>query len=87
MPLESLLGPQDQRSTWGGSHNMLDSTVSSTKLLKRREKRRSDLSSILSGSPPLAVASAPVSPLRASPFTSPNQGLSLVNEEDDPEHD
>lgn len=56
---------------------------SPTQLLKRREKRRSDLSSILSGSPPLAIASAPVSPLHASPFTSPNESLSLVNEEDD----
>ena len=66
---------------------MLGSSVSPTQLFKRREKRRSDLSSILSRSPPLAISSAPVSPLHASPFTSPNQGLSLVNEEDDAEHE
>lgn len=73
MPLGSL-DSQNKRSTWSGYHD----ATSPTQLLRRREKRRSDLSSILSRSPPLTTASAPVSPM---PNTSFDQSLPFVNED------
>jgi hypothetical protein len=85
MPSDSYLGPQDKRSTWSGSH--LTPADIPAQLLSRREKRRSDLSSILSRSPPLTIASAPASPIHMSHATSLDQSLPLVSEEDDAEHD
>lgn len=83
MPSHSLLGSlENNRSTWSGSHKKLppDSPI---QLLRRREKRYSDLSSIVSISRPLTIASAPVSPIRTSPAISPDQSLPLVNENDE----
>ncbi|KAL0060356.1 hypothetical protein AAF712_012861 [Marasmius tenuissimus] len=72
--------PADKRATWNGSYAFLADAGSPTmQILKRREKRRSDLTALLQTT---SSFSAPVTPSRSTPG-SPDLGLGLagVNEE------
>ncbi|KAG6909789.1 hypothetical protein DXG01_015282 [Tephrocybe rancida] len=70
MPSDPFLGKDSKRQTWNGSYSRLSPLGSPG--FKARQKRRSDLSSLLqpSTSPSWATASAPVTPAPSLPFVS-----------------
>ncbi|KAF8888090.1 hypothetical protein BD779DRAFT_1525528 [Infundibulicybe gibba] len=81
-PSDPSFIPQNKRSTWNGSYSSLANAGSPPmQVLKRREKRRSDLSALLQVSP--SSRSAPVTPTPESPSLL----LSGVMEEVDAEED
>lgn len=89
LPSEIPFPFENKRSTWNGSYTQLAQlSESSNPIFRRREKRRSDLSSLLQAPNPRGLlfpkaSSAPVTPIP----TSPGPSLPGVTEEVDADHE